>query len=74
MRSVVWEKKETWVKAIEDAYVRYSPEKAYLLNKDMISGGYTHGILDMVQVVDLLGINSIILRSRGIDPWEVLRG
>lgn len=73
MKELVFEKTDTWIRAIETRYESIDPVKAYFKNRDMISNGYTHGVIDMVQVVELLRVNSIILESKGFNALEVLR-
>lgn len=62
-----------FVEQMENTYILLSPEKAYLANKDIIASAYSHLLFDMDEVRKLLKMNSDMLRSKGIDPWEVLR-
>lgn len=69
-----WETHKFWVECIEQRYTKTTPERAYLECRDMIASGYSHGIIDMAEVKRLLEVNSMIVRSKGIEPWEVLNG
>lgn len=72
-RALPWEHWDYWVESLEQSYDKYWPQRAYRYNINRISAGYRHGLIDMWEVKRLLDVNSSILRSKGIEPWEVLR-
>lgn len=72
-RTLPWERQDYWTGSIEQAYANHSPQRAYRLNINSISTGYRHGLIDMWEVKRLLEVNSSILRTKGYEPWEVLR-